>query len=103
MVKLDHFLVSSNWEAHFPRSNHIGKARLIFDHILICLDIKPPGWGPFPFRFYRSWLLSDGFENLIHITWRDFLSSADPIKKVSYKLKVVKDAIKNWLLSHRND
>ena len=32
-----------------------------------------------------------------------FLSSAYPIKKVSYKLKVVKDVIKNWLLSHRNN
>ena len=61
MVKLDCFLVSPSWESHFPRSNCTGKARLISDHVPICLDTKPLRWGSFSFKFYRSWLLSDGF------------------------------------------
>ena len=40
---------------------------------------------------------------MVQATWAEFLSSAYPIKKLSYKLRVVKGAIKNWLLSHRND
>ena len=54
MVKLDIFLVSQGWEAHFPRSICCGKVRIISDHILICLDTQPPGWGPLPFKFYKS-------------------------------------------------
>ena len=55
------------------------------------------------FRFYRTGLLFDGFESLVQQSWVDFLFNADPIRKFSYKLKAVKEVIKNWLLIHRND
>lgn len=54
LVKLDRFLISPAWEAHYPTSVCIRKSRIVYDHIPICLNTKRPGWGHFPFRFYRS-------------------------------------------------
>ena len=48
-------------------------------------------------------MLSDGFENLVQQSWAGFLSKADPVKKLSYKLKAIEGAIKSWLLTHKND
>ena len=48
-------------------------------------------------------MLSNGFEILVQQSWEGFLSSANPIKKLSYKLKAIKGAIKSWLLTHRNE
>ena len=97
MVKLDRFLVSPSWETQYPRSICSGKFRVISDHIPICLDTVPLGWGPFPFKFYRSWFLLDGFDILIKNCISSFASSANPIDRLSYKLKEIKKSIKAWI------
>ena len=54
MVKLDWFFISPSWETQDPRSIYLGKFRDISDHIPIYLNTILPGWGPFPFKFYKS-------------------------------------------------
>ena len=103
MVKLDRFLVSSSWEAHFPRSVCNGKARIILDHIPICLDTLPPGWSPFPFKFYKSWLCKEGFEDFVNNLLPSFAGGADAIPTLASKLKMSELAIKEWLSSRRFD
>ena len=97
MVKLDRFLISPSWETQYPRSIYLGKFKAILDHIPICLDIIPPGWGPFPFKFYKSWFLLNGFDNLVKNCISAFVSSANPIDRLSYKLKEVKKTINAWI------
>ena len=97
MVKLDCFLISPSWESQYPRSICLGKYRVILDHIPVCLDIVPPWWGPFPLKFYKSWLFLKGFDVLVRNCILTFSSAACPIDRLSYKPKVVKKAIKDWL------
>ena len=101
MVKLDHFLISPSWESQYPRSICLGKCQVISDHIPICLDTVPPGWGPFPFKFYKSWLFLEGFDNLVKNCVLTFSSLACPIDRLSHQLKAVKSVIKGWLPSRR--
>ena len=96
-------LISPAWESHYPSSICTSKSKIISDHIPICLDTIPPGWGPFPFKFYRSWLYSEGFDNLVWDRWNSFSSNANPIANISYKIKATKIAIKSWLLIHRDN
>ena len=103
MVKLDRFLVSQGWKAHFPRAIWCGKARIISDHIYICLDTQPPGWRPFPFKFYKSWMFREGFEEFIWNTLDNISLGENVIPLFSAKLKKLKLAIKEWLSSRRID
>ena len=97
MVKLDHFLISPSWESQYPRAICLGKYRATSDHIPICLDTVPLGWGPFPFKFYKSWLFLESFDVLVRNCISTFSSIACPIARLSFKLKAVKKAIKDWL------
>ena len=103
MVTLDRFLVSQGWEALFPRSICSGKARVISDHIPICLDTQPPVWGPFPFKFYKSWLCKDGFGDFVGNLLPSFATGFEAIPTLAAKLKMSKLAIKEWLSSRRFD
>ena len=103
MAKLTRFLVSQEWEAHFPKSICNGKARIISDHILICLDTLPPSWGPFPFKFYKSWLFKEVFEAFINNTIVSISRESNAISSFAAKLKKIKMAIKGWLPFRRID
>ena len=96
-------MVSQSWEAHFPRSVCNGKARIISDHIPICLDTQPPGWGPFPFKFYKSWMCKEGFEDFVNNILASFSQGTDAIPSLVAKLKMTKLAIKEWLPTRRVD
>ena len=97
MVKLDRFLISPSWESQYPRVICSGKYRVTFNHILICLDTIPPMWGPFPFKFYKSWHLLEGFDDLVQNSLMAFSSPTCSIDWVSYKLKAIKKVLKEWL------
>ena len=48
-------------------------------------------------------MFSDGFENTIKNSLCNFSSDTSAIARFSHKLKVIKLAVKNWLLSRGND
>ena len=97
MVKLDLFLISPSWESQYPTMICSGKYRVTSNHIPIYLDTIPPWWGPFPFKFYKSWHLLEGFDDLMRNSMMAFSSSTCPIDRISYKLKAIKKVIKDWI------
>ena len=63
----------------------------------------PPRWGPFPFKFYRSWLFKEGFDQFIEDKMANFHSDVNAVYRISLKLKALKTSIKKWLPSRRLD
>ncbi|GJR01641.1 RNA-directed DNA polymerase, eukaryota, reverse transcriptase zinc-binding domain protein [Tanacetum coccineum] len=54
-------------------------------------------FGPSPFKLYNSWLLSDGFDDLIKSEWEllDFNNTGFPIK-CHDKVRILKSKIRQW-------
>lgn len=61
MTRIDRFLISSDWEDHFKGAIQMALHREFSDHWPIFLSSKEVHWGPKPFRFENSWLLSKSF------------------------------------------
>ncbi|GJW43260.1 hypothetical protein Tco_0072059 [Tanacetum coccineum] len=66
--------------------------RLWSDHNPILLHIDKTDFGPTPFKLYNSWLLRDGFDNLIKEEWE----LLDSNLKCHEKFRRLKDKIKQW-------
>ncbi|GJW74858.1 RNA-directed DNA polymerase, eukaryota, reverse transcriptase zinc-binding domain protein [Tanacetum coccineum] len=66
--------------------------RLWSDHNPILLHIDKTDFGPSPFKLYNSWLLRDGFDNLIKEEWE----LLDSNLKCHEKFRRLKDKIKQW-------
>ncbi|GJV32877.1 RNA-directed DNA polymerase, eukaryota, partial [Tanacetum coccineum] len=67
--KLDHFLISEDVTIRLPDVRITALDRLWSDHNPILLHIDKTDFGPTPFKLYNSWLLRDGFDNLIKEKW----------------------------------
>ncbi|GJV18221.1 RNA-directed DNA polymerase, eukaryota, reverse transcriptase zinc-binding domain protein [Tanacetum coccineum] len=66
--------------------------KLWSDHNPILLHIDKNDFGPSPFKLYNSWILRDGFDNLIKEEWE----LLDSNLKCHEKLRRLKDKIKQW-------
>ena len=71
------------------------------DHFPIILDWKGcQDRVPYPFRFNRSWLMLDVFEDFLKSSWHAFSASiadSKPIYTLILRLKSVKAAIIPWV------
>ncbi|KAL4180783.1 hypothetical protein AMTRI_Chr12g267800 [Amborella trichopoda] len=70
--KLDRFLISANWEEHFPRSLSMALPKLTLDHCPILLDTNAVNRGLRPFRFELHWLLEKDLPALVQSWWSSF-------------------------------
>ncbi|GJW90006.1 RNA-directed DNA polymerase, eukaryota, reverse transcriptase zinc-binding domain protein [Tanacetum coccineum] len=71
--------------------------RIWSDHNPILLHVDKIDFGPSPFKLYNSWLLRDGFDDLIKSEW-DLLDSNKtefPIK-CHEKFRILKAKIRHW-------
>ncbi|GJZ60787.1 RNA-directed DNA polymerase, eukaryota, reverse transcriptase zinc-binding domain protein, partial [Tanacetum coccineum] len=71
--------------------------RIWSDHNHILLHVDKIDFGPSPFKLYNSWLLRDGFDDLIKSEW-DSLDSNNfgfPIK-CHEKFRILKAKIRQW-------
>ena len=59
--KLDKFLLSSDWEEHFPNIRQRRLQRLLSDHFPILLEGGNFQRDSRPFHFENTWLKADGF------------------------------------------
>ncbi|GKC89324.1 hypothetical protein Tco_1149973, partial [Tanacetum coccineum] len=64
--------------------------RLWSDHNPILLHIDKTDFGPTPFKLYNSWILRDGFDNLI----KEECELLDSNLKCHEKFRRLKDKIK---------
>ena len=97
MAKLDRFLVTDEWDAHFGGVVWISMPRPTLDHFPILLE----GWGlaergPLPFRFENMWLKVDEFKNLINEWWQSIEVRRFGSYVLTEKLKALKAKLRLW-------
>ncbi|GJW48714.1 RNA-directed DNA polymerase, eukaryota, reverse transcriptase zinc-binding domain protein [Tanacetum coccineum] len=90
LSKLDRFLILEDVTIRIPDVRITTLDRLWSDHNLIFLRIDKTDFGPTPFKLYNSWLLRDGFDNLIKEEWE----LLDSNLKCHEKFRRLKDKIK---------
>ncbi|GKE34386.1 RNA-directed DNA polymerase, eukaryota, reverse transcriptase zinc-binding domain protein [Tanacetum coccineum] len=86
------FLISEDVTIRLPDVQITALDRLWSDHNPILLHIDKTDFGPTPFKLYNSWLLRDGFDNLIKEEWE----LLDSNLKCHEKFRRLKDKIKQW-------
>ena len=94
--RLDRFLVSAEWEEHFPDLIQKRLPRLLSDHFPICLETAHLERGKAPFRFENMWLRSEGFSDVIKQWWGEARVYGFASYVVANKLKFIKGKLKVW-------
>ncbi|GJW96601.1 RNA-directed DNA polymerase, eukaryota, reverse transcriptase zinc-binding domain protein [Tanacetum coccineum] len=97
LSKLDRFLISEDVIDLLPDIRITALDRIWSVHNSILLHVDKIDFGPSPFKLYNSWLLRDGFDDLIKSEW-DSLDSNNfgfPIK-CHEKFRILKAKIRQW-------
>jgi hypothetical protein len=94
--RLDRFLVSPEWEIHYPGLFQKKLLRLCSDHALILLDCGCLVGGKRPFKFENMWLKEEGFVERVRRWWGSYSFSGNSSFILAKKLKALKRDIKNW-------
>ncbi|GJY70736.1 hypothetical protein Tco_0474439 [Tanacetum coccineum] len=90
-------IIKGNWFSRFPIGGFallLGMNKAGYGLIInpFLLHIDKTDFGPTPFKLYNSWLLRDGFDNLIKEEWE----LLDSNLKCHEKFRRLKDKIKQW-------
>ncbi|GJU08291.1 RNA-directed DNA polymerase, eukaryota, reverse transcriptase zinc-binding domain protein, partial [Tanacetum coccineum] len=82
LSKLDRFLISEDVIDLLPDIRITALDRIWSDYNHMLLHVEKIDFGPSPFKLYNSWLLRDGFDDLIKSEWDslDSNNSGFPIK-----------------------
>ena len=102
--KLDRFLISEEIVDALPDIRITALDRRWSDHTPILLHESKSDFGPSPFKLYNSWLLRDGFDDVIKSTWSSMEANIDGRNLKSHeKLRYLKASIKQWHVNVRNN
>ncbi|XP_040995666.1 uncharacterized protein LOC121241872 [Juglans microcarpa x Juglans regia] len=96
--KLDRFLVSPLWEAHYPEVSQKRLARVSSDHFPILLDCGGIHRGRRYFKFENMWLKVNGFVEMVSTWWASYQFSGTLSFILAGKLKALKQDLKKWNL-----
>ncbi|GKE89190.1 hypothetical protein Tco_1566665, partial [Tanacetum coccineum] len=93
----DRFLISKDVIDLLPDIRITTLDKIWLDHNPILLHVDKINFGPSPFKLYNSWLLKNGFDDLIKSEW-DLLDSnkTDFPIKCHEKFRILKDKIQYW-------
>lgn len=99
--KLDRYLVSANVLESWPLLNVTALPRVHSDHCAIILSSNLLDFGPYPFRFFNSWLSDPGFNSIVEKGWAARCEPGgrlhiSPLSIIAGKLKNLKEHIKRW-------
>ncbi|XP_021999460.1 uncharacterized protein LOC110896386 [Helianthus annuus] len=97
LSKLDRFLVNSEFLNGWPEARVQALPCLWSDHCPIILISKSVNFGSCPFRIFNSWLVKEGFTEVVEEACNEFSSTGYPpdvalIKKLGH----VRGRIKEW-------
>ncbi|XP_041001721.1 uncharacterized protein LOC121247439 [Juglans microcarpa x Juglans regia] len=96
--RLDRFLVSPSWEAHYPEVSQKRLAQVSSDHFPIFLDCEGIHRGRRYFKFKNMWLTADGFVEMVSAWWSSYQFNGTPSFILASKLKALKQDLKKWNL-----
>ncbi|XP_035541166.1 uncharacterized protein LOC118344500 isoform X2 [Juglans regia] len=94
--RLDRFLVSSSWEAHYPKSCQKRLSRVCCNHFPILLDCGGIHESKRYFKFKNMWLEVEGFVDKIRSWWLSYHFEGTPSFVLASKLKALKVDLKKW-------
>ncbi|GJY94381.1 RNA-directed DNA polymerase, eukaryota [Tanacetum coccineum] len=96
MSKLDRFLMSNNILNEILDLKatvlEIGKS----NHNPILLHVKKTNYGPYPFKFFHSWLIHPDFDSKMKEVLTDSSTSSVTGTRLKDRLKLLKVKIKEW-------
>ncbi|KAG6717072.1 hypothetical protein I3842_04G079200 [Carya illinoinensis] len=96
--RLDRFLISPEWEIHFPEVWQKRLSRLCSDHWPIMLDCGGIQRRRQHFKFENMWLKSEGFVDRVGQWWSLYQIQGTPSFIFAGKLKTLKQDLKLWNL-----
>ncbi|KAH1193898.1 hypothetical protein GmHk_19G054826 [Glycine max] len=100
MSKLDRFLLSDEWLSLWPDTTQFVLDRDFSDHCPILLRSRIMDWGPKPLKVMDWWLKDKGFQNMVNHSWGNYHPSGWGGYVLKQKLKLLKQAIRQWSLQH---
>ncbi|XP_023761643.1 uncharacterized protein LOC111910084 [Lactuca sativa] len=65
LSKLDRILVCEKFMIHFPLASSTALPKEISDHSPVILKTEVVDFGPPPFMLFNSWMMRDGFEQIV--------------------------------------
>ncbi|WMV15560.1 hypothetical protein MTR67_008945 [Solanum verrucosum] len=101
--RIDRFLYSSQWDESFTRIKQNLLPRIGSDHNPIMLDCGELNSNKSYFKFEQWWLRVDGFADKIKEWWLSFNINGTGSYILAVKLKMLKQKLKEWRMTHRND
>jgi hypothetical protein len=96
MSRIDRFLVSSDWEDHYPDVSQKVMPCPLLDHFPLLLEGGNVARGKSPFRFENMWLNDEGFVDCIDAWWSNYSFCGPPSLVLACKLKALKEDLKKW-------
>lgn len=96
LSKLDRFMVSESWEAHFPTVCVSALARPFSDHKPIKLSCDLVDRGPTPWRFEDMWLHNTNILELMKEWWNSFSFFGDSGFVLAKKFQALKEMLRTW-------
>lgn len=97
LSKLDRFLVCLDYLSSFSLSVVMAHPRELSDHSPITLISATADFGPIPFKNFNSWLLREGFDQVVIDSWNNFRGYGTPDAYLAAKLRFLKESIKKWI------
>jgi hypothetical protein len=94
--RLDRFLISTEWEEHFPEVTQKRMPRALSDHFPVMLACGMGRRGRIPFRFENMWLQAEGFVEQVKSWWDSYYIEGNPSYVMARKLKALKGDLKIW-------
>lgn len=94
--RIDIFLISPEWEAHYPDLIQKRLPKLCSYHFSILLNCGGISRGPRYFKFENMWLKSEGFLDRIRQWWFSYHFHGNASYSLACKLKSLKKDLKEW-------
>ncbi|XP_057432197.1 uncharacterized protein LOC130724947 [Lotus japonicus] len=94
--KLDRWLLNDEAILRFDGASQSAEDWGISDHRAITLRLGSTDFGPKPFCFYNSWLMEEGFKEMVEEWWCSAVVEGWSGFVLMKKLKGLRDKIREW-------
>lgn len=81
---------------YLPGASATVLPRYLSDHSPIILTTMQEDFGPKPFRLFNSWMIREGFKEVVTKAWSEFRGYGGADSFIAAKLRYLKKNIKKW-------